>query len=146
MFDLWRLKRAERKAWDKFIAHAQPVLEGRKELPKDLKPELLHNYELAEFKVELFQSRSLVSQAESLDIVLPPDSDGGSWKTNKLYTHPFLTPKGRYQVRKFIDAEKARRFEVRTLWVTKIVLPLAGVLVGIIGALTGLVAVLQHKR
>jgi hypothetical protein len=32
------------------------------------------------------------------------------------------------------------------LWVTKIILPLAGVLVGTLGALTGLVAVLLHKK
>jgi hypothetical protein len=44
------------------------------------------------------------------------------------------------------NQEKARRFEVKTLWVTKIILPLAGVLVGIIGALTGLVAVFQHWK
>jgi hypothetical protein len=36
-------------------------------------------------------------------------------------------------------------FEVKTQWVTKIILPLAGVLVGIIGALTGLVAILLRK-
>jgi hypothetical protein len=54
--------------------------------------------------------------------------------------------RGRAFLRERIDKEKTRRFEVKTLWVTKIILPLAGVLVGIIGALTGLFAILQHKK
>jgi len=49
-------------------------------------------------------------------------------------------------LRKLVDAEKARRFEIKTLWVTKFWLPLLAALVGIIGALTGLAAVLQHKK
>jgi hypothetical protein len=146
VFNLWRLKRAERNAWDKFIASATIALAVPGEPHKDqTTTRLLERYELAEFKVKLYQSRVLVSCAESLDIVLS-DTNVDYWETHKLYTHPILTPNGRYQARKLIDAEKARRFEVRTLWVTKIILPLAGVLVGIIGALTGLVAVLQHKK
>jgi hypothetical protein len=36
--------------------------------------------------------------------------------------------------------------KVKDPWVINIILPLASVLVGIIGALTGLVPVLQHKN
>jgi hypothetical protein len=45
-----------------------------------------------------------------------------------------------------IGEEKARRFEVKTLWVTKFWIPLLAASIGIIGALTGFFAVLQHKK
>jgi hypothetical protein len=57
-----------------------------------------------------------------------------------------VTLKGRAHIRKLIDQEKARRFEVKTVWVTKFWVPLLAALIGIVGALTGLVAVLQHKK
>ncbi len=57
-----------------------------------------------------------------------------------------FTPRARSHLRKMIDEEKARRFEVKTLWVTKLILPLLAALIGIIGALTGLVAVLHHQK
>jgi hypothetical protein len=47
----------------------------------------------------------------------------------------WFSAKGRTNLRKLIDEEKARRFEVKTLWVTKFWLPLLAALVGIIGAL-----------
>ena len=57
----------------------------------------------------------------------------------------WLSAQGRGHVRKLIDEEKARRFEAKTRWVTKFIVPLLAPLVGIIGALTGLIAVLRHK-
>ena len=57
-----------------------------------------------------------------------------------------LTSHGRAKVRSLVDAERSRRFEAKTLWLTKFWLPLLAALVGIIGALTGFVAVLQHKK
>lgn len=57
----------------------------------------------------------------------------------------YLTRAGRLHARKLIDAEKTRRFEAATFWVTKFWLPLLASLVGILGAITGLVAVF-YKR
>jgi len=57
-----------------------------------------------------------------------------------------LSFRGRAQVRKLVDEEKARRFEIKTLWVMKVILPLIASLIGIIGALTGMIAVMQHKK
>jgi len=45
-----------------------------------------------------------------------------------------------------VDDEKARRLKGRTRWVTTLILPLLAGLVGIIGALTGLIAVWQHGK
>lgn len=96
-----------------------------------------------------YLSYRLCNKAVALDIEAPPTDDKEMWglvKTAWGEVKPALTPKGRHHLRKLIDAEKARRFEVRTLWVTKFWLPLLAALVGIIGALTGLMAVLQHKK
>jgi hypothetical protein len=79
-------------------------------------------------------------------LCLPPETDVEYWHTQKLDYPAILTPNGRYQARKLIDAEKARRFEVRTLWVTKFWLPLLTALVGLIGAATGFIAVWRHGK
>jgi hypothetical protein len=147
-FEMWRLERAERKAWSTLETRMKSIVDADSTLavkPEDLIVELEH-YRLAELRVKIYHSRLLVYEAETLDVTIPPDDDGKIWEKDKSYTHPFLTAAGRHQLRTSIDLEKSRRFEVKTLWVTKIILPLAGVLVGIIGALTGLVAVLQHKK
>jgi|SRR6267378_612755 len=88
----------------------------------------------------------LLHEARSLDVELPTIEDKTMWFEARGSERIWLSPRGRAHVRKLIDEEKGRRFDVKTRWVTKIILPLAGVLVGIIGALTGLVAVLQHKK
>jgi hypothetical protein len=89
----------------------------------------------------------LLRVARDLDIEVPHYRDETMW-ANDTGESGFMwfTSKGRAHVRKLIDEEKARRFEVKTLWVTKFWTPLLAAGVGIIGALTGLAAVLQHKK
>lgn len=84
-------------------------------------------------------------EAVSLDIELPAWPDDEIWKSSDDGEFVYLTNKGRAYVRKLIAEEKTRRFEVKTLWVTKFWLPLLAALIGIIGALTGLFAVLHKK-
>jgi len=55
------------------------------------------------------------------------------------------TPEFRAQLRKSIDDEKTRRREVTAWWWTKVVIPAISIIIGLIGAITGLVAVL-HRR
>jgi hypothetical protein len=108
---------------------------------------LMSNYLEAKKNLARELSVSLLTEADDLDLELPPRSDSKIWQPD-VNGEPItlLTIRGRAQVRTLIDAEKARRFEVKTLWVTKFWLPLLAALVGVIGALTGLVAVLGHKR
>jgi hypothetical protein len=91
------------------------------------------------------QGLLLLITARELDVAVPPYMDETIWQHSD-YGPAELTAEGRGVVRKLIDAEKSRRFDVKTLWVTKFWLPLLSALVGIIGALTGLMAVLQHKK
>jgi len=88
-------------------------------------------------------SNSLLDRARSLDVEIPLRTDPAMWTEHEDGELFWLTSKGRAQVRKAIDEEKTRRFERKTLWVTKLVLPILGGLVGILGALIGLVSALK---
>jgi hypothetical protein len=101
--------------------------------------------EIRDEEIEFEMSRSILLEAKELDVDIPDTNDQVIWIPDRFGT-PYLNSRGRSRLRKLIDEEKNRRFEVRTRWVTKFVLPLVAALIGIIGALTGLVAVLQHKK
>jgi hypothetical protein len=101
--------------------------------------------EIRDEEIEFEISRSILLEAKDLDVDIPDPHDKESWILSSFEV-PYLTTTARSRLRKLIDEEKTRRFEAKTRWVTKFVLPLMAALVGIIGALTGLVAVLQHKK
>jgi len=90
---------------------------------------------------------ALERTARKLEVDISQTSFPDYWEDDDG-DHPrySLSTKGRFNARKLIDEEKARRFEVKTLWVTKLIVPLLAALVGILGALTGLVAVLRHTK
>jgi hypothetical protein len=64
----------------------------------------------------------------------------------KAASFHILTPKGRLNIRKAIDEEKIRRREVAAWWWKTIWVPLVTALIGLTGALTGLIAVLRHGK
>jgi hypothetical protein len=106
-------------------------------------PEEKHRAQTSEERMDLIISNKLVRRALLYDIDW---GDGEGIILLDAQGSLIVTPKGRAHIRKLIDEEKARRFEVKTLWVTKLILPLLAALIGIFGAVTGLVAVLQHKK
>ncbi len=81
--------------------------------------------------------------ARRLFIPLPPHSDGEYWEES--YTEPrrryFLTVKGMNDLRTRIRAERKARIETRLAWV-----PLLTALTGLVGTLTGLIAMLLARR
>jgi hypothetical protein len=107
--------------------------------------------EVARLVVEMdkLSSSRVCWKAYALAIDKPDGRDEEYWKEPPSFyenKEKYLTPKGVRYLESLIDAEKTRRFEAKTLWVTKFWLPLVASLVAIIGALTGLVAVLQHRK
>jgi hypothetical protein len=89
--------------------------------------------------------QDLSYEAWRFDVEVPPATDTEMWTTHEeMGDQPFLTPKGRLHLRKLIDGEKARRFEITTLWV-KLLLPVIVALAGLLGTIAGLVAVLHRK-
>jgi hypothetical protein len=103
------------------------------------------DFEQAEDAIDERVGRRLFDEARSLDVETPVALEEGMWRKGNDGSMWF-SPKGRAHVRKLIDDEKERRFGVKTRWVTRLILPLLAALVGIIGAITGLVAVMQHKK
>jgi hypothetical protein len=147
MFRLWQLKRRLRTA-ERRYAKAYGDCKKNDIVPEQSIALVRMNSQLrdAEAAVEAYVGFLLLSEAQALDVEVPHLGNPEMWTSNEEKNTTWFTPKGRTYVRKLIDAEKARRFEVKTLWVTKFWLPLLAALVGIIGALTGLFAVLQHKK
>jgi hypothetical protein len=157
MFRLWLLewekKRALHRIRRSIVARA---LETRvpektafeKEISELDRNNLINEVDRVNFSIETFHSDELLHEANKLDVKIPFE-DPECWRDMRTglpgATLRILSPYGRSVLRSKIDAEKARRFEVKTLWVTKFWLPLLAALVGIIGAVTGLVAVLHRK-
>jgi len=108
--------------------------------PDDPTEEQAHEYDLLERGFSSEMNKKLLRSAIKYDLDLSEYPDFFQERTPGT-----LSPHARQIIRRLLHAEKQRRFEARTLWVTKFWLPLLAALVGIIGALTGLFAVMQKK-
>jgi hypothetical protein len=87
----------------------------------------------------------LVKEANALDPAPPARHEEGNWKPNEPFGGYALTPKGRLAIRQAIDAEKLRRYEFETKWV-KLWVPIISALTGLIGVITGFIAVWRHAK
>jgi hypothetical protein len=83
-------------------------------------------------------SRRIIEQAQKLDIPIPSIEQG----VDQEYEE---TTEFRSDLRKLIDEEKMRRREVMGWWWTRIIIPITTLLIGLAGAITGLVSVLHRK-
>jgi hypothetical protein len=149
MFERWKLKRRLADI-NRTTARKQKELDARKADKTEYEELEWDEYGAIrdiEHGFDYIEGTRLLRVARDLDIEVPHYSDETMW-VNDTGESGFMwfTSKGRAHVRKLIDEEKARRFEVKTLWVTKFWIPLLAAGIGIIGALTGLVAVLEHKK
>jgi hypothetical protein len=147
MFEVWRLNRALRKTQRSFERDREKL--RSKKAPRDefmaLDADEYHQVNDIEQAIDFTASQSLLHVARSLDVEVPPIRNSQMWIDDGETGKVWLSPAGRAHVRKLIYEEKARSFEAKTLWLTKFWLPLLAVAVGIIGALTGLFAVLHKK-
>jgi hypothetical protein len=146
MFEIWRLHRQRRG----IIAKAEKDRTRAEEsndhaLALQIAADCYIACKRIDDRVDWVLDQAIRQEAQEFDIAMPPVTQLEMWQRDEDQSL-YLSSQGRFYLRKLIDQEKARRFEVNTLWVTKIILPLAGILVGIIGALTGLVAVLLHNK
>jgi hypothetical protein len=123
-----------------------PIL-AAKDTTRQEKNDLLEQMrdELREIEVDECRAmdRRLFGMASLLDIELPPRSAQDLWQeTHKV---PVLSVKGRLALRRAIDEEKTRRREAASWWWKTVIIPGLAAATGLIGALTGLFAVLHHK-
>jgi hypothetical protein len=146
MLEVWRLHRKRRKLVaqaDRDAAAAMKANDNQRAMAI-----AADNYlacQQIDERVSRFLDSSIRQEAQELDVAFPPLDDAEMWSHDEDQNLR-LSFRGRAYLRKLVDEEKARRFEVKTLWVTKFWIPLLAASIGVIGALTGLVAVLQHKK
>lgn len=86
-------------------------------------------------EIAYLKGQFLISKAERMSLPIPPVTDkydvwGLSYHTNKW----LLTNKGVMELRQIIRKEQKARLEIASHW--------AGIIIGIIGAITGLIAVI----
>jgi hypothetical protein len=98
-----------------------------------------------ENEISMVRSRRLLDEADAYDVAVP--NDGGMWERDEDANDPdgpcWLSSQGRAHVRKLISEEKARRFEEKTQWVIKLIVPIIVALAGLVGAATGFVLALR---
>jgi hypothetical protein len=95
---------------------------------------------------ERFKSVGMIQEARKFNIDLPSVEEKDAWiGLDGSCGLPFLSNTGKLMMRRAIDDEKMRRREVAAWWWKTVIIPALAALTGVIGALTGLVAVLHHK-
>jgi len=153
MFELRRLESKRKKLVTSYGKQRSAYAAKQEQNPDEYNAILASEHldlDAIDAEIEVFLSDRLTEEANELDVPLPERGYPPMRDENWYHDHPSgracLTVQGRHVLRAGIDAEKARRFEAKTLWFTKIIIPFAGILIGIIGALTGLFAVLRHAK
>jgi hypothetical protein len=153
MFELWKLRWHRYKynaSFDKKISRIPLDQPDAEDILRDLHSQKFTQQDAIDTEIDVLLGDALIQEAKRLDIEVPHIKgsvfDDPLWEENAFSGRPFLGSLGRFELRRKIDEEKTRRFEVKTLWVIKIIIPVVASLVGVIGAITGLVAVLQHKK
>jgi hypothetical protein len=146
MWDVWRLYRKRRK----IVAQADKKRAAALKLSdmvraNEIAVESFLECQRIDERIDRFLDSEIRQEAQELDIELPPLDDLGMWHRDTDQSL-FLKFRGRAYLRERIDKEKTRRFEVKTLWITRFWLPLLAALVGLIGAATGFVAVWRHGK
>jgi hypothetical protein len=144
MFELWKLNRQLRAHHRSYKKHRNKLLEekARSDEVDTLDAEEYFTGRDIEREIDAVVGSRLIHETRSVDVEIPPLSDKDMWFFADDGRRVWFTPKGRAHVRKLIDEEKGRRFEATTRSV-KLWLPIISALAGLLGVITGLVAVLR---
>ena len=143
IFDQLRRAQQERNklknTFDRLIAQAER--EKNHKRVEMLIGQAFMEYKFVNDKINVLVTNRLREEAERLGIPTPPLSDEESWEYGCKKDVVFLGVRAQSQLRGEIRKERRERFEAKTLWIIRIFLPLIGLLIGLIGAITGVVAV-----
>ncbi len=136
MFELWRKTRKldkTRKFYDTEIRKAKKEKRSPDKID-ELVSEMFVEEELLEEEVKLLVTHHWVRKAEKLFLPVPSLGEDHMWEKGNLISRWYLTNKGITTLRNLIREEIAARHKVFLEW--------ANPLIGIIGAITGLLGVL----
>jgi hypothetical protein len=147
---IWKrpsLKTQRRRAELGFDKRRTQLLKNKASRDELAEHEADEYYTLREYDIALEHSRAskLVQKATALDVELPDRNDKEMWSTTDDGEFSFLSAKGRAYARKLVHEEQMRQFDLRYGYFIKIVIPLFGLLFGLLGAFTGLLSVLHHQ-
>ena len=150
MFDLWRVKRRKRKVQLQFREDEAKLRKANNATSEQFAVLDAEEYDTLKFfdaTIDSILSDRVWEEARELDIDISSfQGDKSVWQSHELFDRSFLSAKARSQLRKLVDEEKTRRFEVTTRWIKLISMlaPVLGAAAGVIGAMIGWVAI--HKR
>jgi hypothetical protein len=135
---LWKLEKSKAKTLKEY---AKSVAEVRKR--KGTAEEIYQigsdeNFEVTMIDEQIYLAHTnfLRSEANRLIIPIPDFSDKSRWDMSNTMGFGYLTAFGINELRTAIRAERKLRREALLMW-----LPAAGAVTGLIGAMTGLIAV-----
>jgi hypothetical protein len=140
MFDreLGRLRR-RLEATESRYDRAQFESEGRGLTGFDLRDAVADFQSQVTPASEVYQnarSQQIIREARRLEIPVPEINDtDGTWKRGQTFEGRFLTDQGVSQLRTLLRAERRERYESWSRWIA--------LAIGLIGAATGLVAVIS---
>lgn len=154
--DLWRAERRQSKEAKRLAKRYKPLIDialknkdyaAVEQLRFEWDTDGRQNDEADELR-----SRVLVTQARKLGIELPKqpnfgpdDYDHETWYMNTLTGNIYLTRKAYFDTRKRVLKEKSEVLDYRTRWVTRVVVPVAGLLSALAGVISLLYACNRSK-
>ena len=125
----------ESKALSKLVQEAKK-LGGRAKADEVYQAESFELESIDE-DISLLRTRYLINRAEKKSLPLPPmNEEDGFWETGRITGSWYLTNKGITEVRSLIRKDTREILEIFSKWVS--------ILIGLIGAITGLVAVIRR--
>jgi len=149
MFELRRVKRRKEKAAREFREDEEKLRNDKNATSEQFGALNAEEYDTLkgfDAVIESILSRRVLEEARELDIDLSDFQGDKVWQDHELIDRRFLSSKARAQLRKLVDEEKNRRFEITTRWIKLIAMlaPVIGAAAGLVGAMIGWVAI--HKK
>jgi hypothetical protein len=146
-YRVWKLKYHRWRFDVQYAAEHKKLLEKHADNQDFASLEADEQFTLGEIQdqIDLIRSSNLFRKAYDYDVELPPSTDQSMWQSTDDGEKTFLSKKGRAYVRKLIHEEYGRDFDLRYGSFTRIILPLIGLLTGLIGASAGYLAVKQRQ-
>ncbi|MHA7882763.1 hypothetical protein [Nitratireductor rhodophyticola] len=134
LFKLQRDLRRTEKAFDDEFANARAA-ENRVERIRQVEEDKRWEMELVRDEISVLVTRYLIARADKMFLPHPQYGQGKDfWANSRQLGTQYLTPKGITEIRNTIRTERA---DASSYWVT-----LLSAATGLVGALTGLVAIL----
>lgn len=155
IFARWRIERRAKRERAALKAKYRPLIEAAKKAKdRNQLAEVDNNYynDLLEIDEDhVFRTDHLVRRAHRLDIPVPPQYESGTeqfneddnWYFNQMTGNSTLTTKAWRELVEAIRKEEMARLEHQMRWVSHVIAPVLGLLIGLTGAIMGLISLIH---